>query len=121
MGFEYLVGIKLTKTELRNTFTLRNGPPFKSRIYYNWWNDSLYFYPEFTIVLDSISVNKTKIRIESEIKVKAGLTFDTNHGIPYIVAYKRKVSHSTIEEYEIIKNIGDILGQRKMPSIQYVK
>lgn len=90
----------------------------KSQMYYNWWG-RLALYSRFTIKLDSISMNKTKIKIESITRVKTGLTFSTNHGIPYIIPYTQDVKSSTIEEYQIIKTIGEALGQKNMPDVNY--
>ena len=88
----------------------------RSEIYYNWWG-RLKLYPTYHIILDSVSDHRTRIIIASEPKVKTGLGLDTNHGIPYVSAHITKVKPSTIEEYEIIQLIGEVLNQKGMPNI----
>jgi hypothetical protein len=108
--------------ENKNTFFLGQlyTSSGKSHIYYNWWG-RLNLYSEFRISLDSISTNKTKVKIDSRLEVKTGLKIAINHFLPYLTAHKEKVKASTIEEYQIIKSLGDILGQENMPNIKFAK
>lgn len=112
---------QITENENRNNFFLISNywaPVGKSEMYYNWWG-RLKLFPWYHIILDSISPNQTKIRIESEPKVKIGVSIEYNHGLPYrFGAYTVKVKPSTIEEYEIIKLIGEALGEKNMPEIK---
>jgi len=88
----------------------------ESIMYYNFWG-RLTLYPSYHIILDSISETRTRIRIESFPKVKTGPKIETNHGIPYLSSYRVYVKPSTIEEYEIIRSIGNFLGQKNMPPV----
>ncbi len=88
-----------------------------SEIYYNWWG-KLKLIPSYHIFLDSVSNSQTKITINSFPKVEAGTDFSLNHLLPYITSRKVEVKPSTIEEYEIIKTIGEQLGEKHMPEIQ---
>lgn len=117
-------GIDTLNPENKNNFFLEYDIDFysdskiKSEIYYNWWG-YLKLFPHYHIVLDSISFNQTKIKIISYPKVKTGLALDYNHGIPSAIGpFLVEVKPSTIEEYEIIKMIGDALGEKNMPEIK---
>ncbi len=88
-----------------------------SKIYYNWWG-KLKLIPSYHIILDSVSQTQTKITIESFPKVKAGVEFSLNHGLPYFTSNKVSVKPSTIEEYEIIKLLGSELGENNMPPVE---
>lgn len=85
-----------------------------SKIYYNWWD--LKLIPSYHIILDSLSNSQTKITIESFPKVEAGTDFSLNHIQPYITSRKVNVKPSTVEEYEIIRMIGERCGEKKLPS-----
>lgn len=78
-----------------------------SEIYYNWWG-KLKLVPSYHIIVDSMANSQTKITVESFPKVIAGEDFSLNHGIPYITARKVEVKPSTIEEFEIIRMIGNM-------------
>jgi hypothetical protein len=91
----------------------------KSEIYYNWWG-RLKLYPHYHISLDSISPNKTKISVASSPSIKTGIAIGCNHGFPSSFGpYLVDVKPSTIEEYKIIKTIGDALNEKDMPAIKY--
>lgn len=111
--------LKITDAENHNHIFLNwSGlSPFgKSEIYYNWWG-KLELYLSSHIILDSLSERQTRIRIESFPQVETGYIFDLNHGVPYLTSLKVGVMPSTIEEYGIIKKIGDALGEKSMPLI----
>lgn len=117
---EYL-GQKITHSEYyKDKFVLMCFYCDKSKLYYNLCGN-LKMYAVFNIYMDSISKNITNVRIESLIYVISGYTINTNHGIPYIDNWDHKVKQSTIEEYEILKIIGDSLKQKNMPEINYPK
>lgn len=112
--------LKLSKKENKNHFFVNwfgwdsNGK--KSKIYYNFWG-KLKLIPSYHIVLDSLSINQTKINILSFPQVEAGLDFSINHMLPSVTSRKVTVKPSTIEEYQIIKTIGEKCGEKKMPTI----
>ena len=86
-----------------------------SKIYFRFGKPLIYFV-EFRIHLDSISEKKTKVEIftlDPEI-------FLFGVGVGQI-GYSRtkKVSPSTIEEYEILLSIGEQLGEKGMPACNY--
>lgn len=125
-GLEFEIGYdsseretnKITDNQNRNHFFINwfgwNSSGEDSKIYYNWWG-KLKLIPSYHIILDSLSKNQTKITIESFPKVKAGTDFSLNHMLPYITSRKVNVMPSTIEEYEIIKRIGELSGETNMP------
>ena len=56
------------------------------------------------------------------ISVKTGIALDYNHGLPSSIGpYLSNGQISTIEEYEIIKLIGDSLGEKDMPAVKKPK
>jgi hypothetical protein len=126
-AMSYFVGYNYVEQEMRKLTDTENSNHIflnwygvasagQSEIYYNLWG-KLDLYPCYHIILDSLSGNRTRIRIESFPKVKLGRMVDTNHGIPYLTSNRVEVKPSTIEEYEIIKIIGDDLGEKNMPVI----
>lgn len=88
----------------------------KSEIYYNWFG-RFKLYSSYRIILDSVSNDCTKIRVESHPVIQTGYYFETSHGIPILAPLREEVDPSTVEEYEIIKMIGDDLGEKNMPPI----
>ena len=110
----------LTDNENRNHYFIN---PFwldssgDAETYYNWWG-KLKLIPWYHIALDSLSANQTRITIDSDPKVEAGWKISSNHGIPYIIPWRVSVKPSTVEEYQIIKSLGDQLGEKQMPPIQ---
>jgi len=112
--------LKLSENENQNHFFINwfgwNSNGEKSKIYYNFWG-KLKLIPSYHIILDSLSINQTKISILSFPEVEAGYDFSMNHMLPYITSRKVKVKPSTIEEYQIIKTIGDKCSEEKMPTI----
>ncbi|MDB5146190.1 MAG: hypothetical protein JWQ57_210 [Mucilaginibacter sp.] len=109
---------KITDSENRDHFFINwfgwDSSGEDSPIYYNWWG-GLKLIPSYHIVLDSLSKTQTRIKIESFPKVKAGTEVSLNHLIPYFTSRKVNVKPSTIEEYEVIKLIGQRSGEKKMP------
>ena len=104
---------------LEYDFDFYTHSKIKSEIYYNWWG-RLKLYPHYRISLDSISPNKTKISVMSSPKIKTGIAIGCNHGFPSSFGpYLVDVKPSTIEEYKLIKTIGDSLKEKDMPSIKY--
>jgi len=90
---------------------------FKSKIYFKF-GKPLYYQANFHIHLDSISENKIQVEIftlDPEI-----IVFGIGYGhLGY--TWIKKVSPSTIEEYEILLAIGAQLGQEGMPECNYPK
>jgi hypothetical protein len=111
--------LKLSENENKNHFFVNwfgwdsNGE--KSEIYYNFWG-KLNLIPSYHIILDSISINQTKISILSFPEVEAGYDLSMNHMLPYVTSRKVTVKPSTIEEYQIIKLIGEKSGEKNMPT-----
>lgn len=109
---------KITDNENRNHFFINwfgwNSSGENSMIYYNWWG-KLKLIPSYHIILDSVSNSQTRITIKSFPKVEAGINISLNHLLPYISSRKVNVKPSTIEEYDIIKMIGEKLGEKNMP------
>ena len=105
---------KISDNENKNHFFINWFAWFSSgedsKIYYNWWG-KLKLIPSYHIILDSLSNSQTKITIESFPKVEAGTDFSLNHMLPYITSRKVSVKPSTIEEYEIIRMIGERSGE----------
>ena len=79
----------------------------------------LNLYPEYQIILDSLSPNQTTIKIESYPMVEIRRLINWDHFIPDgTFPDLVDVKPSTIEEYEIIKTIGDSLGEKNMPPVK---
>ena len=120
IGFDSIESemIKITENENRNHFFVNwfgwDSSGEYSEIYYNCWG-RLKLIPSYHIVLDSLSADKTKITIESFPKVEAGTDFSLNHMLPYVTSRKVNVKPSTIEEYQIIRMIGEKCGEKNMP------
>lgn len=125
-SLDFQVGYNKMEKEVNNITDDKNNNHFfinwfgwdpsgeNSAIYYNWWG-SLKLIPSYHIVLDSLSNTQTQIKIESFPKVKAGTEVSLNHFLPYFTSRKVNVKPSTIEEYEIIKLIGQQSGIKNMP------
>ena len=109
---------KIDSNDNKNHFFINwfgwNASEEDSKIYYNWWG-KLKLIPSYHIILDSLSHNQTKITILSFPKVKAGSNFSFNHLLPYVTYRKVSVKPSSIEEYEIIRMIGERSGEKNMP------
>jgi hypothetical protein len=109
---------KITGSQNRNHIFVNwfglNSSVGNSKIYYNCWG-KLKLIPSYHIILDSLSENQTKIAIQSFPKVIAGMDFSLNHMLPYITSRKVNVKPSTIEEYEIIRMVGELSGEKNMP------
>ncbi len=98
----------VTDKENRNHFFINwfgwDSSGEDSEIYYNWWG-KLKLIPCYHIILDSMSINRTRITIESFPKVMAGTDFSLNHLFPYATPRRVSVQPSSIEEYRIIRMI----------------
>jgi|GEM_PF-2516999 len=109
--------VHVTEKENRNHFFINwnswESSGEVSKIYYNLFG-RLKLIPSYHIILDSISDMQTKLIIISFPKVKAGLSFSQNHLMPYITSRHVNVLPSTIEEYEILFNIGQKVGEKNM-------
>ena len=102
---------------IKNDALLRNYYDVKSKMFFRFGNPLPYF-PEFIIHLDSISEKKTNVVVyTSDTTIVVG-----GIGVPHFgYTWEKKVSPSTIEEYEILLLIGQQLGQEGMPECNYTK
>lgn len=102
---------------IKNDALLRNHDDVKSKMFFRFGNPLPYF-PEFIIHLDSISEKKTNVVVyTSDTTIVVG-----GIGVPHFgYTWEKKVSPSTIEEYEILLLIGQQLGQEGMPECNYTK
>lgn len=102
---------------IKNDALLRNHYDVKSKMFFRFGNPLPYF-PEFIIHLDSISEKKTNVVVyTSDTTIVVG-----GIGVPHFgYTWEKKVSPSTIEEYEILLLIGQQLGQEGMPECNYTK
>lgn len=102
---------------IKNDALLRNHYDVKSKMFFRFGNP-LPYSPEFIIHLDSISEKKTNVVVftSDTVVVVGGIGF--NH---FGYTFEKKVSPSTIEEYEILLLIGRQLGQEGMPECNYTK
>ena len=89
----------------------------KSKMFFRFGKPLPYF-PEFIIHLDSISEKKTNVVVfTSDTTIVVG-----GIGFGHVgYTWEKKVSPSTIEEYEILLLIGQQLGQEGMPECHYTK
>ena len=96
---------------------LRNHYDVKSKMFFRF-GKPLPYSPEFIIHLDSISEKKTNVVVyTSDTTIVVG-----GIGVPHFgYTWEKKVSPSTIEEYEILLLIGQQLGQEGMPECNYTK
>lgn len=102
---------------IKNDALLRNHYDVKSKMFFRFGNP-LPYSPEFIIHLDSISEKKTNVVVyTSDTTIVVG-----GIGVPHFgYTWEKKVSPSTIEEYEILLLIGQQLGQEGMPECNYTK
>ena len=102
---------------IKNDALLVNICDVKSKMFFRFGNPLPYF-PEFIIHLDSISEKKTNVVVyTSDTTIVVG-----GIGVPHFgYTWEKKVSPSTIEEYEILLLIGQQLGQEGMPECNYTK
>ena len=102
---------------IKNDALLRNHYDVKSKMFFRFGNP-LPYSPEFIIHLDSISEKKTNVVVyTSDTTIVIG-----GIGVPHFgYTWEKKVSPSTIEEYEILLLIGQQLGQEGMPECNYTK
>ena len=102
---------------IKNDALLVNICDVKSKMFFRFGKPLPYF-PEFIIHLDSISENMTKAEVfTSDTTIVVG-----GIGVPHFgYTWEKKVSPSTIEEYEILLLIGQQLGQEGMPECNYTK
>lgn len=78
--------------------------------------------PLHSVKLDSIKPYKTRILVTSlhSPDIEVGYYYLPNPRTgEFKIPRMRKVSHTTIEEYELIRYIGKVLGQSGMPPIRY--
>ena len=89
----------------------------KSKMFFRFGKPLPYF-PEFIIHLDSISEKKTNVVVyTSDTTIVVG-----GIGFGHVgYTWEKKVSPSTIEEYEILLLIGQQLSQEGMPECHYTK
>ena len=102
---------------IKNDALLINHDDVKSKMFFRFGKPLPYF-PEFIIHLDSISEKKTNVVVyTSDTTIVVG-----GIGVPHFgYTWEKKVSPSTIEEYEILLLIGRQLGQEGMPECNYTK
>ena len=102
---------------IKNDALLVNICDVKSKMFFRFGKPLPYF-PEFIIHLDSISEKKTNVVVyTSDTTIVVG-----GIGVPHFgYTWEKKVSPSTIEEYEILLLIGQQLGQEGMPECNYTK
>ena len=102
---------------IKNDALLQNVLDVGSKMYFRFGKPLPYF-PEFIIHLDSISEKKTNVVVyTSDTTIVVG-----GIGVPHFgYTWEKKVSPSTIEEYEILLLIGRQLGQEGMPECHYTK
>ena len=102
---------------IKNDALLQNVLDVGSKMYFRFGKPLPYF-PEFIIHLDSISEKKTNVVVyTSDTTIVVG-----GIGVPHFgYTWEKKVSPSTIEEYEILLLIGQQLGQEGMPKCNYTK
>lgn len=102
---------------IKNDALLRNHYDVKSKMFFRFGKPLPYF-PEFIIHLDSISEKKTNVVVyTSDTTIVIGGIGVAHFGY----TWEKKVSPSTIEEYEILLLIGQQLGQEGMPECNYTK
>ena len=102
---------------IKNDALLVNICDVKSKMFFRFGKPLPYF-PEFIIHLDSISEKKTNVVVyTSDTTIVVG-----GIGVPHFgYTWEKKVSPSTIEEYEILLLIGQQLSQEGMPECHYTK
>lgn len=102
---------------IKNDALLVNICDVKSKMFFRFGKPLPYF-PEFIIHLDSIFEKKTNVVVyTSDTTIVVG-----GIGVPHFgYTWEKKVSPSTIEEYEILLLIGQQLGQEGMPECHYTK
>lgn len=102
---------------IKNDALLRNHYDVKSKMFFRF-GEPLPYFPEFIIHLDSISEKKTNVVVyTSDTTIVIGGIGVSHFGY----TWEKKVSPSTIEEYEILLLIGQQLGQEGMPECNYTK
>lgn len=102
---------------IKNDALLQNVLDVGSKMYFRFGKPLPYF-PEFIIHLDSISEKKTNVVVyTSDTTIVVGGIGFSHFGY----TFEKKVSPSTIEEYEILLLIGRQLGQEGMPECNYTK
>ena len=102
---------------IKNDALLRNHYDVKSKMFFRF-GKPLPYSPEFIIHLDSISEKKTNVVVyTSDTTIVIGGIGVSHFGY----TWEKKVSPSTIEEYEILLLIGQQLGQEGMPECNYTK
>ncbi|KAA3647499.1 MAG: hypothetical protein DWP98_09245 [Bacteroidetes bacterium] len=90
----------------------------KSAMYYSWWG-RLKMNAEFHIHLDSVNVNQTKVSIHTyNSEVVTGVRPGLGDNLTPIALCAKAVPPSTVEEYELLLQIGKALGEKNMPALK---
>jgi hypothetical protein len=102
----------------QDIFLLSDGGYWKSRIYQKKDGEFLDYRVSFYLHLEKIDENHTKVIIKTiEPKVIVGMEFFPSP--PHFVRNNKTIAvePSTIEEYEILLEIGKIVGEKDMPTL----
>ena len=96
---------------------------FKSYVLKNRKGHFLDAYAEYLLRIDSFALKKTRLSVlMNKNKVSIGRKLGLNPiSLGIMVDRNKDVPSCTIEEYEILKYIGNKLGQEGMPPIHYPK
>jgi len=97
--------------------TPANNPAVSnSKVYKKFWK-SLEYSAEFQLHMTSINEGETKIEVitnNPEVLYFGFNIFKTGHSYVYF----KEVEPTTIEEYEILLRIGNLAGEKDMPSLK---
>lgn len=97
--------------------------PQRSYVFKNRKGQFLWAYSQYILRVDSLGKDKTKIEIflhDNDVTIGRKLGFNpVSNGL--LVPRCIKSTSTTIEEYEILKYVGNKLGQKGMPPIHYPK
>ena len=97
--------------------------PQRSYVFRNRKGQFLWAYSQYILRVDSLGKDKTKIEVflhDNDVTVGRKLGFNpVSNGL--LVSRCIKSTSTTIEEYEILKYVGNKLGQKGMPPIHYPK
>ncbi|HAM98707.1 MAG TPA: hypothetical protein DCQ26_08840 [Marinilabiliales bacterium] len=104
---------------VHDLYLVLNKPVSLSKVYYKFWKP-LEYSATFQLHLTSIDANRTKI----EVITYNGSVF--YWGIPFpggdhAFVKEKDVQPTTIEEYEILLRIGNLIGEKDMPSLKLPK
>lgn len=97
--------------------------PQRSYVFKNRKGQFLWAYSQYILRVDSLGKDKTKIEVflhHNDVTIGRKLGFNpVSNGL--LVSRCIKSTSTTIEEYEILKYVGNKLGQKGMPPIHYPK